>query len=145
MIIAVAVALAVAVLKLREGQRVRQVLVPPRSDDARIPHPVEKGHDHIVLLYRLAVDVFPDRLREVVSALPPVDRPPGHGRRLQSDLRLREHPVVVGFGEGGRRVESELASVIVQEVSLSLGRIPFLLLLEGRVRSKVSQSNSNLS
>ena len=105
----------------------RQVLVPPGSDDARIPHAVEEGDDHVILLHRLAVDVFPDRLREVVSALPPVDRPPGHGRRLQSDLRLREHPVVVGFGEGGRRVESELASVLVEEVSLSLGGIPLLL------------------
>lgn len=95
-----------------------QILVPPRSDHARIPHLVQERHDNVVLLYALPVEVLSRGLREILFALPSVDGFPGHRGGAETDARLRKHPVLVGVGEGSRCVESVFTPIVVENVSI---------------------------
>ncbi len=104
--------------RLRKWQWVRQVFIPPRSDDARITHLVEEGDDDVVLLYTLPVEVLPHRFRQVLLALSSVDRFPCHRRGPEAHARLSQDPVLVWIGEGSRRVESVFTPVVVEDVSI---------------------------
>lgn len=78
--------------------------------------------DNVVLLDADAVEVLPDRERELLLRLPLLPLPTGHRGRLEADApRPLEDEVVVGLGEGGGRVEVIFAAVGVEKLAVEGG------------------------